>query len=61
MICVSTQLIEAGVDIDFGSVIRYLAGMTHLPRPQDDATAMVFEKDLEMFRLSTQAKKILTN
>jgi len=26
-VCVSTQLIEAGVDIDFGSVIRYLAGL----------------------------------
>lgn len=26
-ICVSTQLIEAGVDIDFGCVIRYLAGL----------------------------------
>lgn len=26
-ICVSTQLIEAGVDIDFGSVIRYVAGL----------------------------------
>ncbi|WP_136079709.1 CRISPR-associated helicase Cas3' [Pontiella desulfatans] len=25
--CVSTQLIEAGVDIDFASVIRYLAGL----------------------------------
>lgn len=27
VICVSTQLIEAGVDIDFGAVIRYLAGL----------------------------------
>jgi CRISPR-associated endonuclease/helicase Cas3 len=27
VICVSTQLIEAGVDVDFGSVIRCLAGL----------------------------------
>jgi len=27
VICVSTQLIEAGVDISFGAVIRYLAGL----------------------------------
>ncbi len=27
LVCVSTQLIEAGVDIDFGSVVRYLAGL----------------------------------
>jgi len=27
LICVSTQLIEAGVDIDFGAVIRSLAGL----------------------------------
>ena len=26
-ICVSTQLIEAGVDVDFGSAIRFLAGL----------------------------------
>lgn len=27
MICVSTQLIEAGVDVDFGAVIRFAAGL----------------------------------
>lgn len=27
VICVSTQLIEAGIDISFGSVIRYIAGL----------------------------------
>ena len=27
VICISTQLIEAGVDISFGSVIRFLAGL----------------------------------
>ena len=27
VLCVSTQLIEAGVDVDFGAVIRFLAGL----------------------------------
>ncbi|MCD6027440.1 MAG: CRISPR-associated helicase, Cas3 family [Solimicrobium sp.] len=27
VLCISTQLIEAGVDVDFGAVIRYVAGL----------------------------------
>ncbi len=27
VVCISTQLIEAGVDIDFGSVVRFMAGL----------------------------------
>jgi CRISPR-associated endonuclease/helicase Cas3 len=30
VICISTQLIEAGVDIDFGTVIRFVAGLDSL-------------------------------
>ena len=30
IICISTQLIEAGIDIDFGTVIRYLAGLNSI-------------------------------
>ncbi len=30
VICVSTQLIEAGIDIDFGTVIRYVAGLNSI-------------------------------
>ena len=30
VVCISTQVIEAGIDIDFGSVIRYLAGLDSL-------------------------------
>ncbi len=30
VVCISTQLIEAGVDVDFGTVIRFVAGLDSL-------------------------------
>ena len=39
VLCVSTQLIEAGVDIDFATVVRDLAGLDSIARQQDAAIA----------------------
>ena len=62
VICVSTQLIEAGVDIDFGSVIRYLAGLDSIAqaagrcnrngaRPKKGRVYIVNPKDENLDRL----------
>lgn len=40
LICVSTQLIEAGIDVDFDSVIRCMAGIDSIVQLQDVVTAM---------------------
>ncbi|HVJ48743.1 CRISPR-associated helicase Cas3' [Desulfitobacterium sp.] len=62
VICVSTQLIEAGVDIDFGSVIRYLAGLDSIAqaagrcnrngsRPKQGRVLIVNPKDENLDKL----------
>lgn len=62
VICVSTQLIEAGVDIDFGSVIRYLAGLDSIvqaagrcnrngARPQPGRMFIINPKEENLARL----------
>ena len=55
VICISTQLIEAGVDISF-SIIRSLAGLTVLLK-QAGATAT---KSVVMF-ISSDSRRTLTN
>jgi len=62
VICISTQLIEAGVDIDFGSVIRYLAGLDSIAqaagrcnrngtRPKQGRVSIVNSKEENLDRL----------
>jgi CRISPR-associated helicase Cas3/CRISPR-associated endonuclease Cas3-HD len=44
LICVSTQLIEAGIDIDFGSVIRCIAGIDSIAQAAGRCNRHGFKK-----------------
>lgn len=66
VLCVSTQLIEAGVDIDFGAVIRFMAGLDSIAqaagrcnrngRPEPGIVHVVNPQDERLDRLPDISK-----
>ncbi len=58
VICVSTQLIEAGVDIDFGSVIRYLAGLDSIAQAAGRCNRNGLRKRGNVFIINPQDENI---
>jgi CRISPR-associated endonuclease/helicase Cas3 len=57
-ICVSTQLIEAGVDIDFGSVIRYLAGLDSIAQTAGRCNRHGLRKNGNVFIVNPEVENL---
>jgi len=58
VVCVSTQLIEAGVDIDFGSVIRYLAGLDSIAQAAGRCNRNGLQKSGNVFIVNPQDENL---
>ena len=58
VICISTQLIEAGVDIDFGSVIRYLAGLDSITQAAGRCNRNGMRKSGNVWIINPKEEKI---
>jgi CRISPR-associated endonuclease/helicase Cas3 len=58
VLCISTQLIEAGVDVDFASVIRFLAGLDSIAQAAGRCNRNGREKTAEVFVVNPAEEKI---
>lgn len=58
VLCISTQLIEAGVDVDFASVIRFLAGLDSIAQAAGRCNRNRREKTAEVYVVNPAEEKI---
>lgn len=58
VLCISTQLIEAGVDVDFSSVVRFLAGLDSIAQAAGRCNRNGKEKTAEVYVVNPAEEKI---
>ena len=58
VLCISTQLIEAGVDIDFASVIRFLAGLDSIAQAAGRCNRNGLRKEASVYVLNPNEERI---
>lgn len=58
VICVSTQLIEAGVDVDFGSAVRFLTGLDSIAQAAGRCNRNGIQKEGKVFVLNPREESL---